>query len=182
MKAIKLILIPLVLLLSACSTTYQAESDYNSAYDFNAVQSFHVVGDERLNNPMLSDIDRDRINVAISESLSAQGKQAENKESADVLVEYFVLTKDKTKIYSTSAAGYANCYRCGYGYGAGVSNISSRDYVEGTIVVDVIDNVSQKTIWRSTLSKKLQDFDNATERNEAIKLAVNAIFKEFPAS
>ncbi|OUS31348.1 hypothetical protein A9Q98_02785 [Thalassotalea sp. 42_200_T64] len=182
MNAIKLIILPFVVLLSACGTTYQAESDYNSAYNFKAVQSFHVIGDERLNNPLLSDMDRDRINVAIAESLSAQGKQLDNNQSADVLVEYFVITKDKTRVYSTPAAGYSNCYRCGYGYGAGMSNISTRDYVEGTIIVDVIDTDTKKTIWRSTLSKKLQDFDNATERNEAIKLAVNAIFKEFPAS
>lgn len=173
MKVIKLVMIPLLALLSACSTTYEAQSDYNNAYNFKSVESFHVVGDEVYKNPYLSDINRDRINGSISTELSKLNLDEQNKSSADILINYFVVTKDKTKITSTPTS-YAR-------YGAyGQTNINTRDYVEGTIIIDVVDNKSQKSIWRSTIQKSVKEFDTPEERSQEIAKVITAMFKEFP--
>ncbi|WOH38652.1 DUF4136 domain-containing protein [Thalassotalea fonticola] len=173
MKAIKLVIIPLLALLSACSTTYEAESDYNNAYNFNSVDSFHVVGDELYKNPYLSDMNRDRINDSISAELAKLNLDEENKSSADVLINYFVVTKDKVKVTSTPVS-YSR-------YGAyGQSHISARDYVEGTIIIDVVDNKSQKSIWRSSIHKSVKEFDTPQERSQEIAKVIKAMFSEFP--
>ncbi|WNC67136.1 DUF4136 domain-containing protein [Thalassotalea nanhaiensis] len=174
MKAIKLVILPILALLSACSTTYEAESDYNNAYNFNEVESYHVIGDAQYKNPYLSDMNRERINDSISAELAKLKLEQQNKSSADVLISYFVVTKDKVKVTS-SPVGYGR-------YGAyGQTHINARDYVEGTIVIDVIDNKTHKSIWRSSINKSVKEFDTPEERSQEIAKVIKAMFSEFPS-
>lgn len=176
MKLRFLITLPLIAMLGACSTTYNPETDFSQQYDFEQADTYAVVGDQNLKNPLISDIERERINTAIGNSLEMQGiEQAEIKE-ADVVVTYFVVTKDKTQVYGSTSGYYG---RYGYG-GAAVNDIHVRNYVEGTLVVDVVDTESNKSIWRSTLSKPMKKYDNAQEREQAIQQAIGAMFQEFP--
>jgi len=179
----KLLIVPIVLILGACSTTYTPESDVNLAYDFNSVKSYSVVGDDHLRNPLISDIDRERIDSAIDSSMQQRGKFEVNEDKADILISYFVVTKDKTKVNAHYSGGYGHgCYRCGYGYGGGVSHISTRDYVEGTLVLDIIDNDTDQSVYRSTLTKPLKSYDTPQERQQAITDAVNDMMKQMPLS
>jgi len=179
MKLTKLMILPIVLIMGACSTTYTPETDQSSSYDFSTVKTFSLIGDEYHNASIISDIDRERINIAVTAALTEQGKQEDKVKSADILISYFVVTKDKIKVNSNFNGGYG---RFGfYGVG-GVSNVkvNVRNYIEGTLVIDVIDNKSQKTIWRSSLTKSLKHFGTNQERDEAIKKAVKIMMVQLP--
>ena len=180
----KLILIPTVLLLGACSTTYTPETDKSSSYNFAAVESYHVIGDQKLKNPMFSDIDRNRLEMAIDEQMQQKGKLEVNQSNADVLISYFIVTKDKVKVNTSYSGSYygAGCYRCGYTYGGGVTHVHTRDYVEGTLVVDIIDNESKESVYRSVLTKPMESFDNPQERNQAINKVVSDMMRPLPIS
>ncbi len=178
MKYKNLFILPVILVLGACSTTYTPETDQSSDYNFSTAKTFNVVGDDKLKNPMISDINRSRIDSALITSLTKQGKTAVNKNSADVLISYFIVTKDKVKVTSSYSGRYGRYGVHGYG---GLSGIDARDYVEGTLIIDVIDNESQKTIWRSTLTKSLKSYGNAAERELAINNAVSSMMESFPS-
>jgi hypothetical protein len=180
----KVVIIPIVLLLGACSTTYTPEVDKNSSYDFASVKSYHVVGDQQLKNPMFSDIDRGRLEIAIDNQMNNKGKSEVAQDKADVLVSYFIVTKDKVKVNTHHSAGYygGGCYRCGYGYGGGVTHVSTRDYVEGTLVMDIIDNDTKQSVYRSILTKPLSSFDTVQEREEAINKTVKDMIALLPVS
>lgn len=166
--------LPLVLLLGACSSNYVPETDQSSSYDFSKIETYSVIGDEQLKNPMFSDIDRARFDAAIDISMQQHNIEEVSPEQADVLVSYFVVTKDKVKVNSSYSGGYASsCYRCGYGYGGGVTHINTRNYVEGTLVLDIIDNDSKLSIYRSTLTKPLKSYETAEERQQAMNKAVS---------
>ncbi|NQZ28357.1 MAG: DUF4136 domain-containing protein [Colwellia sp.] len=166
--------LPLVLLLGACSSNYVPETDQSSSYDFSKIETYSVIGDEQLKNPMFSDIDRARFDAAIDISMQQHNIEEVSPEKADVLVSYFVVTKDKVKVNSSYSGGYASsCYRCGYGYGGGVTHINTRNYVEGTLVLDIIDNDSKLSIYRSTLTKPLKSYETAEERQQAMNKAVS---------
>ena len=166
--------LPLVLLLGACSSNYVPETDQSSSYDFSKIETYSVIGDEQLKNPMFSDIDRARFDAAIDISMQQHNIEEVSPEKADVLVSYFVVTKDKVKVNSSYSGGYASsCYRCGNGYGGGVTHISTRNYVEGTLVLDIIDNDSKLSIYRSTLTKPLKSYETAEERQQAMNKAVS---------
>lgn len=78
-----------------------------------------------------------------------------DQSKTDILISYFIVTKDKIKINASYSDGHygQGCYRCGYGYGGGGSHVSTRDYVEGTLVMDNIDNDTKLNVYRSTLTK-----------------------------
>ncbi len=183
MKSLKVLFLPVVLIISACSTTYTAETDHNKEYDFSTAKTFTIIGDDHLKNPMISDIDRQRINDAINDELYLNGRDATEFNSADLLVSYFVVTKDKTKVSSSGHSphyGYSSRYGHRYGYGYGYSHVSTRNYTEGTFVIDFIDNKSKETVWRSTLTKPIKSFDNIEERDEAIASVIKTMFNELP--
>jgi len=177
----KLVMLSSVLLLGACSSSYVAETDQSRSYDFSSVDTYSVIGDAQLKNPMFSDIDRERFDAAIDISMQQHNVKEVSAEKADVLVSYFVVTKDKVKVSASYSGGYASsCYRCGYGYGGGVSHINTRNYVEGTLVVDIIDNETNKSVYRSTLVKPLKSFDSTQEREQAINKVVSDMMQKLP--
>lgn len=177
---IKFSVLPTLLLLSACSTNYTAESDQSSQYDFSTIKTYNVIGDEQYKNPMFSDIDRVRFESAIDESMQQRGTFKVVKKEADVLVSYFIVTKDKIKINSTYNSGFYGHSR--YGYGGSVSNVTTRNYVEGTLVLDVIDNKTKQSIYRSTLVKPIKSYDSIEERKQAINTVVTKMLKALPMS
>lgn len=179
----KLLIVPAILLLGACSTSYTPVTDQASNYDFASITSYSIVGDDEIRNPMISDMDRTRIDNSINHTLQNKGKSDSTEAKADVLISYFIVTKDKVKVTGSYSGGYygnSGCYRCASG--VGLTHINTRDYVEGTIVVDVIDNSTKQSIWRSTLTKPLKDYDNSAERDQAIQQSVQNMFKDLPLS
>lgn len=179
----KLFVLPIVLLVGACSTSYTPVTDQANNYDFSSINTYHIVGDDKLKNPLISDMDRTRIDKGIFTSMQSKGKTQTTQAKADVLISYFVVTKDKVKVSSSYSGGYyghSGCYRCVSG--VGVTHVNTKNYIEGTIVVDVIDNTSKQSVWRSTLIKPLKDYDSSIERDQAVQLSVESMFKDLPLS
>lgn len=180
-KLTKVVGLSSILLLGACSTSYLPETDQSTSYNFAKVETYSVIGDEQFKNPMFSDIDRERFDAAIDISMQQHNIEEVSTEQADVLVSYFVVTKDKVKV--SASGGYAsNCYRCGYSYGGGVTHISTRNYVEGTLVVDIIDNKTDQSVYRSTLTKPLKSYETTQEREQAINKVVSDMMQKLPLS
>lgn len=180
MKRLVMILLGLTFV-AGCTTAPTANSDRNEEYNFKAVKSYYIVGDKDLKNPMISDIDRSRFNKAINNELTLQGLVATEENSADILITYFVVTKDKMKV---NASGHSAYYGRGsrggsaFGYGYGGPNIHAKNYTEGTFVVDVIDTKTKETVWRSTLVKKVKNHDSIEERKQAVTELFNTIFAD----
>ena len=63
--------------------------------------TYNIVGDSELKNPLISDMDRVRIDNGINTTLQSKGKVQITESKADVLISYFIVTKDKVKINST---------------------------------------------------------------------------------
>ncbi|TPH15242.1 DUF4136 domain-containing protein [Litorilituus lipolyticus] len=181
-KILRIVPLSIVMILGACSANYTPITDYNANYDFNLVNSYNVIGDSHLKNPLLSDIDRLRVNNALELSLNKLGKTQVTQQEADVLVSYFILTKDKLKVNATYNSGYygSSCYRCGYNQG--INHISTREYVEGTLVIDIIDNKTKQTVYRSTLSKPLHAYDNAQEHEQEVNHVITAMMSNLPTT
>lgn len=180
MKRLIMILLGLTFV-AGCTTAPTANSDRNEEYNFKAVKSYFIVGDKDLKNPMISDIDRSRFNDAISKELQLKGLVATDEKSADILISYFVVTKDKMKVNSTGhSAYYGRSSRGGsaFGYGYGGPNIHAKNYTEGTFVVDVIDTNTKETVWRSTLVKKVKNHDSIEQRKQAVTELFQTIFAD----
>lgn len=104
--------------------------------------------------------------------------QASDKKSADVLIQYFIVAKDKVKINTMHNGYHGHLNALNYN---SISHVSTHAYVEGTLVIDVIDYSSKKSVWRSTLTKPLKKYKTPEERDQAINNLVRAMFSTFPA-
>lgn len=124
-------------------------------------------GDPRIDN----DIIQGRIKTAVEGALAAKGYRQVDASSANLLVQYHIglQNKSETRVDTFGAPGPAMA--CGIrgcigGYGWGmygapmdvdVRNIS---YVEGTVMLDMIDRASGKLAWRATSQKRLDQKDS----------------------
>ena len=179
------------LLLMACaSSPPKANVDYKSDYNFSPVKkiafyrdSGQVMGD----NPLqLSDIQRGRIDSALSYALGNRGFQiVDDAAQADLFVTWHLVTQNKTDIqtWNTPGAGVGyygrynrysgyNCWNCGG------TEVTVKNYTEGTFIVDMIDPTLHKSVWRGVMQSRLKEPNSADQ--ERYNAAATEIFATFP--
>ncbi|MEM0953034.1 MAG: DUF4136 domain-containing protein [Pseudomonadota bacterium] len=178
------------LLVSACtSSPPQPTFDYKSDYDFRGVntiafmpQSGTASGDSP--RAFISDMVADRIDQGITNALQSKGlKVIDDTSKADALITWHLVANEKTDVrtYNTgpstgvyyggyrgyNRAAFYNCWNCNN------TDVSVRQYTQGTFIVDIIDPELKRSVWRSTIESKLRgkepsrdqaDYDQAASR------------------
>ncbi|MEW6997012.1 DUF4136 domain-containing protein [Colwelliaceae bacterium BS250] len=170
MKLHLIIMLLLLSFVSACSTNYIVESDYKEDFDFSKVGTYYLVESDITKNIKVSELDKDRIDKAIKNEFKNKKKIPVKKEDADVLVSYFIITKDNLEV---------NAFNGGYshlgGYGTGLHEVNVKQYTEGTLVIDFIDNDSKKLVWRSSVSKPLKNKGTPEQRQQIVQEVIAAM-------
>lgn len=169
--------------------------DYKADYNFKAVKkiafyddSGQVTGD----NPLqLSDMQRDRIDEALSFALKNKGfEMVEDTSKADLLLSWSLFTQQKTDIQTWNSpgvgVGYAgyynrynrysayNCWNCSLNR----TEVTVNNYTEGTFIVDMIDPTLHKSVWRSFIQSRMKG--NHTTDQDKYNEVATAIFAAFP--
>ena len=167
-------------LLSACgSTPLESVSDFNKNFDFTGVKNiaFQPINRADLNTIRVSDMQVSRINEALADDLRRKGYTiVDDNKQADLLLVWHLVTQEKTDVRSYNSASYYNCWRCG----PSVSDVSVRQYTEGTFIVDLIDPMRGQSVWRSTIQSKLSSKPDPEAAPERRREAAMAIFSHFP--
>jgi len=136
-------------------------------------------GDPRIDN----DIVHDRIRVAVDTALAAKGYRQVAPSQARLLVAYHIGLQNRTD-YSVEtmgggprggvACGRRGCVG-GYGwglYGAPVDvDVRADNYVEGALMLDLVDARTGKLAWRVTSQKRVDPKDTD-------QVAVNAVLAD----
>ncbi|MDN3651544.1 DUF4136 domain-containing protein [Thalassotalea ponticola] len=187
MKSHFLIILLAVSFLSACATRYKADVDYNPSYDFNAVSTYAILvpatvdaqGNTSL-SPHVSSLDHDRIVNAIHRNLQAKGMSEAQPDVADTLIRFQIATKDKSKV-RTYNTGVYTCWRCygAYTYPHMMQQVEVKDYTEGTVVIDMVDPNTNKSVWRSILSHAISKNVPVEEKQARIQQIVDAMLQEY---
>ena len=141
-------------LASSC-TGIKVTSDYDGTVDFTKYKTFEYYGWAEESDKILNRFDKERLEKAFGAEFAKRGLQYVQSDG-DMVVSLFVVVDQKT-----STTAYTNNYGMGgYGYGAGwgwyggygamgmgqsTTTYSEKDYLEGTLVVDVFDKARQET-------------------------------------
>jgi hypothetical protein len=172
--------LPLVLILIiltwGCSGM-TVRTDFDPAADFTTFRTYTFAGMTDLNQGGVLDnsLVRKRLEQMVGEQLSAKGlQQAGVDDKPDLLVHYWIGMKDKQRVESTGPAVGAYGRRGGFGYGAGYSGVTTYEYTEGTLIVDLVTPANNELVWRGTLVGTLAD---SKETN--LQMAGKAIVKAF---
>ena len=180
------------ILLAACASgPPKPIVDYKTDYDFSKVKkigfyrdSGQVTGD----NPMqLSDMQRDRIDAALSYALTNRGFQmVSNPAQADLLISWHLVTQEKTDVRTWETPAYGggygyynrysayNCWRCM----PTRTEVSVTNYTQGTFIVDLVDPKLRKSVWRGVTESRLKGNQSADQGK--YNAAATAIFASFP--
>jgi hypothetical protein len=125
-------------------------------------------GDKRIDN----DIIQGRIKAAVEGALAGRGyRQVFDPSAANLLVQYHIGLQNRTETRVDTFGGPMGPAACGIrgcigGFGWGMYgppmdvDVRNINYVEGTVMLDLIDRASGKLAWRATSQKRL-DQSNA---------------------
>lgn len=162
-----------VALIAACASTPPVPTvDYKSDYNFSAVKKLAFYDESGMvggNNPVsLSDMERDRIDTALETALRNKGFEIldeKNASEADLLIGWTLILNDKTDVrtYQTPSSniGYSryggynrysmyNCWSCTQ------TEVSVKNYTEGTFIVDMISPELKRSVYRSEVQSRLK--------------------------
>lgn len=169
-----------LLLLAACNTTpsLEARTDYKQDYDFSGVDKIAIQPVRRANLEAvrISDMQVSRLNNAFRDALQARGMSVvDDNAQADLLMTWHLVTDERTDVRTYNTSSFYNCWRCG----PTMSNVSVRQYTQGTLIVDMIDPKSLRSVWRSIVQTRLRQ-SNEEQAAALRKEAARASFADFP--
>ena len=168
----------------AC-TTIDVKTDFDPSADFTKFHTFAFAGLTDITKTGLLDnsLTRKRIETGVSRELTKKGLQeVKMDERPDLLVHYWLGTKDKQRVQGTtsgpSGGYYGGYYGGGYGWGANYNTVTTYEYTEGTLVVDLVEPVKKELQWRATMVAILAD--TAQENTELGNKAIVKAFENYP--
>lgn len=161
-----------VVLVVGCSST-TVSTDFDRQADFSQYRTFawYEHGDDGRPREQPNQIVDGRIRRAIAQSLIDRGLTQAAPGSADLLVTYYVGLDRELRMYSTG-------YGYGYWYGWGGYRTDVYEYVEGTLVVDLIDAAKDQLVWRGTLTKALSEGAGSEEN---VREVVSRLMSAYPS-
>ena len=181
-----LLLLPLLLLLSACQTP-RLERDFDPSRDFAAYRSWNwqepavqfKPNDPRIN----SDLTSQRIRAAVSEQLEQRGLRAATAATpGDIKVQVWLIVDNRQQKVSTQMGGaWGNPW--GGGFWGGPSYVETRtlDYQVGTLQIDLLDGKDGKLVWRGSAEQVLRSRQpSPSEREASIRSTVAKVLSQYP--
>ncbi|MFV0276740.1 MAG: DUF4136 domain-containing protein [Parahaliea sp.] len=182
-----------VALITACASGPPTpDVDYKADYNFAGAKtvafysgSGQVSGDNAME---LSDMQKERVDTGLTHALEAKGFQViDDPSQADLLLSWHLVTQFKTDVQTYNSPGmygpyfgynrYAmyNCWACM----DGGTDVVTRNYTDGTFIVDMIDPGLRKSVWRSTIQSRINDSEKLRDQN-VINAAADHILAAFP--
>ncbi len=165
------------LLAAVACTGPKVQTTSDPSADFTAFHTFAFTGmtdtDQGglLNNSIL----RKKIERVVAEQMTAKGLHQVGLDARpDLLVHLWVGVKEKQQVESTGPYGPRYGWRAGY-YGGGVTTY---DYEEGTLVVDLAESSKNELVWRARIVSTLES--ESEENTQLVKDGVAEAFTDYP--
>ncbi len=170
-----------LMLLNGCATTLEATTDFDENFDFSTVRKLAILPVDRasLSAIRISDMQIARVDEALRSELQRKGFEVvKEAAAADAYITWHLVTEERTDVRTYNSMSYYNCWRCG----PNVSDVSVRQYTQGTFIVDLLDPNRSRSVWRSIIESRLQSNPDPGSAESAQRRAeaAQAVFAEFP--
>ena len=184
-KITNLRLIPMLFLglIYGCSPTVKVTTDYDHAANFSEYKTFSVY-DLKAQEGQVNQLNVDRVTKAIRNEMISKGF-TESTTNPDLKVNAVTILKNKTQVTADSNFyGYGGMYRP-YGYwgggammGGANTTFNTYDYVDGSLIIDIVSTKSQKLVWQGIGNAQIDSKPDNPE--EFIASSVKKILEGFP--
>ncbi|SEK99431.1 protein of unknown function [Colwellia chukchiensis] len=166
--------------LASCAVSNSTNTVFRGGYDFTALHSYSIYSRHSAFGEMqsIADSTRNHIELAIEQNFASIGLTYQSADKADVVIAYLILNPNSGEL-----ARYNQQVKyCGFCLNAGTSAYTQlqKNLRAGSLLIDIVDVRSQRSIWRSVYPLKPSDKDNSRERQSKIRHAVDTMLKDFP--
>ena len=159
----------------------KVQTDFDSSAEFSAFRTFAFTGltDRDQNGVLDNSLLRKRLEEMVGQQLTAKGlRQVGLEDHSDLLVHFWVGVKDKQRVESTGVRGGAYGGRYGWRTGYSGGEVTTYEYQEGTLIVDLVESPTMELVWRAMIVETLRD---SPEKNaEMTNKGVATAFKNYP--
>jgi hypothetical protein len=164
--------------ISACSVKNTLNVRFNKNFNFSSMYSYSTF--ER--NSTFSDIQsinytmRNSIEIAIEQILDKKGLHYKSQTNADVTVGYYLIDNNAAQLKDYDQT-VKYCQPC-----LSWLNPQTEQWrlLPGSILIDIISNKDQRSVWRSVLPLNIKENDNSKEIQFKINLALETMFDKLP--
>lgn len=165
----------IAIILTGCSPQIRVYSDYDPDYDLWAYSTFdwgQKVNIEEGRNPLhYNELNDKRIKLAVQEQMAAHGYQL-TCDTPELIMHYHIIVDDQS-VVTTEPLGYR------YGPYWTSMNTNVYSYLEGTLILDLMDTKTKNLVWRGWAVTPIDNV-NPEKVEPLIKAAVEKIFRNFP--
>lgn len=165
-------LLSLVVLLTGCASNVVTDYDSQASYASYETWAFSDTGGNAYTS-----LDGSRVETAVSRELEGKGLTRTGADSADLLVRYHIDDVDRL-----DTSGFSYGFGIGRGnFGWGISTAPPvREVKEGQLIVDLVDNETNKVVWRGTSKRYLNQNQSPETREKLINEVVVDMFSRYP--
>ncbi len=160
----------------ACSPSFQVQNDYDRSVNLKQFKTFRVDAEkDMMQDPLLgSELNRRRITDAVAQIMIQKGYRLDER-NPELVVRYLTDVKDRQQVRSN---GTMSPYW--WWYGPQNNNISTYNYQEGRLIVNIYQDKSDKMIWQGWASGRLKAPTKREDRDVMIKGVIGDILQTFP--
>ena len=166
--------------LIGCTSTNVATTSFRDSFDFSAVKTYSTYGRNSAFGDVqnMNDSTRNTIELAIEQGFDESGFRYNIAKNADIMIAYHVINRNLVEFDKYNK----QVKYCGYCLnGSDTSRLDlEKKQRPGSLVLDIIDPKSQRSVWRSVYPLGFKDKDNSREMQEKISSAVDQMLKDYP--
>lgn len=160
----------------ACSPSFQVQNDYDRSVNLKQFKTFRVEAEkDMMQDPLLgSELNRRRITNAVAKVMESKGYRLDER-NPELIVRYLTDVKDRQQVRSN---GTMSPYW--WWYGPQNNNISTYNYQEGRLIVNIYQNRTDNMIWQGWASGRLKAPSKREDRDVMIQGIIGDILRSFP--
>lgn len=169
---------------TACTTPPKIQYDAVQGYDFSQPKTYALIDTKNRTNVQVGPGAVQAAKDALIAALESKGLSEASAGEADLLVAMHLEMTEKVDV---SDFGYTYGGYRGYGYGYGGaymgSTVTTTEYKDTTLAIDVVDNVEDTLVWRGWASKNIYGETKGTltaEDRAKVKEVITNILANFP--
>jgi hypothetical protein len=168
--------------LAGCESGPEIRADFDKTADFGKYRTYGFVTQGGTDAGQFRSLATQLLQAAASREMEARGyKRAEN---ADLVINFKGKLEEKTDIESTPAPyygpgwGYRGYYGAPWG-GYGGTEVTTRRYNVGTLVMDVVDREKRQVVYQGGIEGVVTK-EMLQNREATINKAVGGLFDRYP--
>jgi Domain of unknown function (DUF4136) len=171
-------------LLAGCASQPKVLSDYDKSADFAKYRTFGFVTQVGADSTEFKSLAVQTMQAAATRQMELRGYTL--SDTPDLVINFTGKIEEKADVESIPAPyygpgwGYGGFYGAPYGgWGGGGTQVTTRRYNVGTLVMDVVDREKRQAVFQGSVSDVVTK-EMMANREAAITGAVNRIFASYP--